>query len=174
VIGFTVLFLHGVRGVPQVGAGAVLAAIQVIGVALRVAAGRWSDRLRRRIAPLRWTALTIAAAWIVAPLLFGAPLTVLVPVLLIAGSLSFAWNGLSFNAAAELAEPGRSGTAIAVQQTALFGMAAIVSPAFGWLVEATSWQAAFLIMAVGPLAAWWLLRPLHAEEAERVALGSAT
>jgi predicted MFS family arabinose efflux permease len=110
----------------------------------------------------------------VAPLLFEAPLLVLVPVLLIAGSLSFAWNGLSFNSAAELAEPGRSGTAIAIQQTALFGMAALVSPAFGWLVEATSWQAAFLIMAVGPLAAWWLLRPLHAEEAERVALGSAT
>jgi sugar phosphate permease len=174
VIGFTVLFLHGVRGVSQVGAGAVLAAIQVIGVALRVAAGRWSDRLRRRIAPLRLTALAIAAAWVVAPLLFAAPLVVLVPVLLIAGSLSFAWNGLSFNAAAELAEPGRSGTAIAVQQTALFGMAAIVSPAFGWLVEATSWRAAFLIMAVGPLVAWWLLRPLHAEEADRVALGSAT
>jgi sugar phosphate permease len=32
VIGFTVLFLHGVRGVPDVGAGAVLSAIQVIGV----------------------------------------------------------------------------------------------------------------------------------------------
>ena len=174
VIGFTVLFLHGVRGVPEVGAGVVLAAIQVIGLVLRVIAGRWSDRLRRRIAPLRWTALTIAAAWVVAPLLFGAPLVLLVPVLLTAGSLSFAWNGLSFNAAAELAEPGRSGTAIAVQQTALFGMAAVVSPAFGWLVEATSWQGAFLIMAVGPLAAWWLLRPLQAEEADRVALGSAT
>jgi MFS family permease len=168
VIGFTVLFLHGARGTPQVAAGVVLAVIQVIGVVLRVAGGRWSDRLGRRIAPLRWTALAIAGAWVVTPLLLGAPLALLVPVLVVAGSLSFAWNGLSFSAAAELAEPGRSGTAIALQQTALFGMAAAVSPAFGWLVEATSWQAAFLIMAIGPLAAWWLLAPLHAGEAERV------
>jgi sugar phosphate permease len=48
-------------------------------------------------------------------------------------------------------------------------MAAVISPAFGWLVEATSWQAAFLVVAVGPLAAWWLLAPLHAEESARVA-----
>jgi MFS family permease len=81
-----------------------------------------------------------------------------------AGALSFAWNGLSFNAAAEYAEPGRSGTSIALQQTALFGTAAVVSPAFGLLIAATSWQTAFWVAAVGPAAAWLVLGPLARAE----------
>lgn len=168
VIGFTVLFLHDERGVSGVAAGAVLAAMQVIGIVFRIAAGRWSDRLGRRVLLLRRVALAIAVAWLLAPALFQAPLAVLVPVLVAAGSLAFAWNGLSFNAAAEFADPGRSGTAIALQQTALFGTAALVSPAFGWLVEATSWPAAFWAMAAGPVVAWWLFGPLARDEEQRV------
>jgi sugar phosphate permease len=166
VIGFIVLFLHGERGVSDVAAGAVLAAIQVAGVALRIVIGRWSDRFGRRVVLLRRAAAAIAVSWAVVPALFDAPLPVVIPALVVAGSLSFAWNGLSFNAAAEYAEPGRSGTAIALQQTALFATAAVISPAFGWLVEATSWPAAFWIMAVGPLVAWWILRPLAQREGE--------
>jgi sugar phosphate permease len=173
VIGFVVLFLHGERGLSDVAAGAALAVIQVIGIALRIGVGWWSDRLGRRVVLLRRTAVAIAVSWLVAPALFDAPLAVLIPALLIAGGLAFAWNGLSFNAAAEYAEAGRSGTSIALQQTALFGTAAVVSPAFGWLVEATSWPAAFWVMAVGPVAAWWLLRPLAMQE-DRVSPGLAT
>jgi sugar phosphate permease len=172
VIGFVVLFLHGERGISDVAAGAALAVIQVIGIVLRILVGRWSDRLGRRVVPLRRTAVAIAVSWVVAPALFDAPLGVLVPALLVAGGLAFAWNGLSFNAAAEFAEPGRSGTSIALQQTALFGTAAVISPAFGWLVEATSWPVAFWVMAVGPVVAWWLLRPLATAEG-RVSPGLA-
>ena len=164
VIGFTVLFLHDERGVSNVAAGAVLAATQVVGIVLRILVGRWSDRLGRRVVPLRRTAVAIAAAWGVAPALFGSPLVLLIPVLVAAGSLAFAWNGLSFNAAAEFAEPGRSGTSIALQQTALFATAAVVSPVFGLLVAATSWQVAFWVAAVGPAAAWFVLGPVARAE----------
>ena len=164
VIGFIVLFLHGQRRLSDVAAGAALAAIEVIGIVLRILVGRWSDRLGRRILPLRRIAVGIAAAWLLVPAIFGARLGVLIPVLLAAGGLTFAWNGLSFNAAAEFAEPGRSGTSIALQQTALFATAAVVSPAFGWLVEATSWPIAFWTVAAGPLVAWLLLRPLARQE----------
>jgi sugar phosphate permease len=172
VIGFTALFLHEARGLSEVGAGAVLAVIQVLGVVLRVLAGRWSDRLRRRVVPLRWWAAGIAVTWAVTPLLLGLPVAVVVPVLVVAGAVSFGWNGLSFTAAAEFAEPGRSGTAIAIQQTALFGTAALVPPAFGWLVAATSWRVAFLVLALGPAVAWWILRPLA--RAEAATAGSTT
>jgi sugar phosphate permease len=166
VIGFVPLFLHEDRGVSEVAAGMALAGIQVIGILLRILAGRWSDRLGQRLVPLRRAAAAVAVAWLVAPLTFGLPITVLVPVLLVAGSLAFSWNGLSFNAAAEYGERGRAGTAIALQQTALFASAALVAPLFGWLVSATSWRAAYLTVAVGPLLAWWLLRPLaNAERA---------
>ncbi len=164
VIGFVPLFLHEERGLSEVGAGLALGGIQVVGIVLRVAAGRWSDRLGRRLEPLRRAAAGVALAWIVTPLLFGVPLLVLVPVLVVAGSLAFSWNGLSFNAAAEYGERGRAGTAIALQQTALFASAALVAPAFGWLVSVTSWRAAYLTVALGPVAAWWLLRPLARSE----------
>lgn len=166
VIGFVPLFLHEERGVSEVAAGSVLAGIQVVGIVLRVAAGLWSDRLGRRLEPLRRAAASVAVAWIVTPILFGLPLVILVPVLVAAGSLSFSWNGLSFNAAAEYGERGRAGTAIALQQTALFASAALMAPVFGWLVSVTSWRAAYLTVALGPVVAWWLLRPLvHSERA---------
>jgi sugar phosphate permease len=164
VIGFVPLFLHEDRGMSEVAAGSALAGIQVIGIVLRVAVGRWSDRLGRRLSPLRRAAAAVGVAWVVAPLAFGLSLPIVVAVVIVAGSVAFSWNGLSFNAAAEYAEPGRAGTSIALQQTALFASAAIVAPAFGWLVAATSWRAAYLIVALGPLAAWWMLRPLEAME----------
>jgi sugar phosphate permease len=164
VIGFVTLFLHDDRGVSTLAAGATLGAIQVVGIVLRIALGRWSDRLGRRVVPLRQIAAVIAVAWLVTPALFEAPLAVLIPVLVLAGGIAFAWNGLSFNAAAEFAEPGRSGTSIAVQQTALFATAALVSPFFGWLVEATTWEIGFWILAAGPAAAWLILAPLARQE----------
>jgi MFS family permease len=164
VIGFVALFLHDDRGVSNLAAGATLGAIQVVGIVLRIALGRWSDRLGRRVVPLRRIAVSIAVAWIIAPALFDAPLALLIPVLVLAGGVAFAWNGLSFNAAAEFAEPGRSGTSIAVQQTALFATAALVSPFFGWLVEATTWEIGFWLLAIGPVAAWLILAPLARDE----------
>jgi sugar phosphate permease len=160
VIGFVTLFLHQARGMGGVSAAAVLAVIQALSVPLRVVVGRWSDRLGLRVTPLRWLTAAIIVALLVTPLLFRAPLVVLVLVLVVTGVLTFCWNGLSFNAAAEYADAGRSGTAIAIQQTALFGVAAAVQPAFGALVAATSWRVGFWALAAGPALAWWLLRPL--------------
>jgi sugar phosphate permease len=171
VVGFVVLFLHEERGMAEVAAGAVLAAIQVVGVGLRIAAGRWSDRLARRVLPLRWAAATISVTWLVTPMLLDLPLQVVVPVVVAAGAITFGWNGLSFNAAAELAEEGRSGTAIAVQQTALFAAASITPPVFGLLVSATSWRVGFWALAVGPTLCWLLLRPLARSEEESAQLG---
>jgi hypothetical protein len=165
VIGFVTLFLHQARGMGAVAAAAVLAVIQALSVPVRVGVGRWSDRLGRRVTPLRWVTAAIIVALLVTPLLFQAPLGLLVPVLVATGVLTFCWNGLSFNAAAEYADPGRSGTAIAIQQTALFAVAAAVQPAFGALVAATSWRVGFWALVVGPALAWWLLRPLAEAEA---------
>jgi sugar phosphate permease len=173
VIGFVVLFLHEERGMDEVAAGVVLAVIQVIGVGLRVAAGRWSDRLARRVVPLRWAAATIAVTWLVVPILLDVTIPVLVPVVVVGGAVTFGWNGLSFNAAAELAAEGRSGTAIAIQQTALFASASFAPPLFGWLVSATSWRLGFWALAVGPALSWLLLRPLARSEAEGSAIGAS-
>jgi sugar phosphate permease len=63
LIGFAVLFLHSDRGVSTQVAAAMLALVQVIGAALRLLAGRWSDRVGTRLGPLRRLGLALAPCW---------------------------------------------------------------------------------------------------------------
>jgi sugar phosphate permease len=160
VIGFVVLFLHQHRGFSNGAAAGVLAAIQVLGGAARIGAGRWSDRLQERIVPLLWIGVTLAVALAVSGALVDANTWVLVPALLLAGTLGLSWNGLSYTAAAERAGAARSGAAIGIQQTAL-ALGSIVFPiAFAAVVDAASWRLGFLLVALCPLAGFVALRPL--------------
>ena len=160
LIGFVVLFLHDERGVSTGLAAAVLAAIQVLGGVARIVAGLASDRLALRIVPLRWIALLLAAAMTAAAVLVHAPLWILVPVLLAAGTFALSWNGLSYTAAAEAAGRARSGAAIGLQQTFL-SVGSIVAPiAFAAVVHHTSWRLGFWLAAASPLLGYALLTPL--------------
>ena len=160
VLGFGVLFLVDEHGFSEQEAALVFAAGQVLAAALRIAAGRWSDVLGARIAPLRLVGVAIAVVLLLTAALAGGPTSLLVPVLVLAGGLTMAWNGLSFTAAAELAGPVRSGAALGVQQTVL-GLSGVVAPvAFAACVENASWPAAFVAAALVPLGGWWLLGSL--------------
>lgn len=143
--------------------------MNVVAVGLRIGAGRWSDLLGARIVPLRRIGVAVFSTLALPATLARAPVPALVPALVLAGALSMAWNGLSFTAAAELAGRARSGAAIGVQQTALSVVGVIVPPVFAALVEATSWQVAFGLSAVAPLAGWWTLRPLEEAASRKMA-----
>lgn len=158
ILAFTVLFLHGGRGLSAGVAAALLALMQVLGAALRIAAGRWSDRIGLRIAPLLKLSFALAATLALSAALTEAPLALLVPALVAAGALSQSWNGLSFTAAAELAGRARSGAALGFQQTALAVGAAATPPVFALLVDASSWRIAFGLAALFPVAGAALLR----------------
>jgi sugar phosphate permease len=160
VTGFTVLYLHEHRGMSAGSAAAVLAVMQAFAVAGRITAGRWSDVRESRLKPLRAIALAAFAAVALLTILLDAPLSILVPVLIVAGVISMSWNSLSFAAAVELAGHGRSGSAIGLQQTVLNGPAATYPGLFGALVAATSWRAGFAVVALFPLVAWRVLRAL--------------
>ena len=164
-VSFLVIFLDEERGFSPARAGWILAAIQLLGAAGRVVVGRWSDRLGRRVYPLRWLALAIFSSWSVVFVLFEVSAAPFVALLLLAGALSVSWNGLSFTAAAEFAGTRRSGTAIGLQQTILFAAGSLTAPAFGGLVEAVDWRPAFATLAVAPAIAWFVLRPLDLAEA---------
>jgi hypothetical protein len=86
-----------------------------------------------------------------------APLGVVIPVMVVAGAISMAWNGLSVTAAAELAGLARSGAAIGFQQTTLSVTGVVVPVAFAYAVDSTSWEGGFALAAIGPVAGWWLL-----------------
>jgi sugar phosphate permease len=160
ITGFLVLFLHDERGLSVQGAAAVLAVIQVIAIPLRIAIGRWSDILGDRIEPLRLVGLAGAVTLGATAALLAAPTAVVVAGFVVAGAASMAWNGLSFTAAAELTGRARSGAAIGFQQTVLSMTLAVSSPAFAGVVEASSWQAAFAVAALFPLAGVLPLAPL--------------
>ena len=161
LMGFVVLFLHDERGFSVGEAAAVLAAFQVGAALLRIGAGHWSDLLRSRVTPLRRIGVATCATLVLATALLYGSTVVLVPLLVVSGSLSMAWNGLAFTAAAELAGRARSGAAIGVQQSAL-AVAGVIAPvAFAATVSATSWRAAYALAATGPLLGALVLRPLR-------------
>jgi sugar phosphate permease len=162
--GFVVLYLHEERGLSPGAAGAVLAAINVAGAALRIGLGSLSDRIGSRLRPLRRLSLALAAAMALAAVLTEAPDAVVVAALVLGGALAVGWNGLSFTATAELAGRERSGAALGFQQTAL-GLGSTVAPAgFAAIVAATSWPVGFAVLALLPLGAFATFGPLLAAE----------
>jgi MFS family permease len=160
VLGFGVLFLVDEHGLSGQSAALVFAGSQVLGAVFRIGGGRWSDRLGVRVVPLRLVGLAIVGVMTLTGVVAGGPVWLLVPVLLLAGGLTMAWNGLSFTAAAELAGALRSGVAIGVQQTVLAAIGIAAPLLFAATVSSGSWSLAFVVAAFLPLAGWWLLGPL--------------
>jgi sugar phosphate permease len=168
IVSFAVLFLHDHRGIAAGTAAAGLAAIQVGGALARLWAGRRSDVIGRRIAPVRRIGIATATGVAATAVAADAPLALLVPVLLAAGILAMSWNGLAFAATAEISGRDRAGTAIGLQQTVMRALSAMAVIGFGALAAATSWPAAFAVLAALPLAGWWVMRPLVDDEEERI------
>ena len=157
LFGFTVLFLHDDEGLSTTQAALVFGCVQVLAIAARIGAGRWSDVVGSRIRPLRAIAVASAVAALATALLTGAPLALLAPVLVLAGVVAASWNGLAFAAAAEAVDRNRVGAALGVQQTVLFGAGAVVAPLFAALVDGAGWSWGFAAMAVGPAVAFVVL-----------------
>jgi sugar phosphate permease len=169
MLGFVVLFLHDARGVGAATAAAALGALQIVGALVRIVAGRRSDREGLRIAPMRRIAARNAALLALVGALATAPGVLLYPLLAVAAISTMSWNGLAFTAAAEISGHARAGTAMSMQNT-LISVGGVLAPtAFGVLVEGTSWTTAYVVLALAPLAAFAVLRPLEGDEDDRIA-----
>ena len=169
MLGFIVLFLHDARGLSAALAAAGLALVQLLGAGARIVAGRRSDREGLRIAPMRRIATRNAALMAATAALAGGPGLLLYPALVCTAVSTMTWNGLAFTAAAEISGRARAGTAMSLQNTILAMGGALAPSAFGAVVEATSWTSAFAVLALAPLAAVFVLRPLEGDEDERQA-----
>jgi sugar phosphate permease len=149
IISFVVLFLHEHRHVSKYAAGAVLAAIYVLAVAARIGSGRISDRLGNRLRPLRTIGIALAVSTAGVAAATDAPLALLIPLFLVAGTFSMAWNGLAYASAAEMAGSARTGAALGFQQT-LLGVIVAGAPPVIAVVAGHSWRLAFFLAAAGP------------------------
>jgi len=58
--------------------------------------------MQARIRPLRWIGLASGAGVLLTAIVTNAPVAVVVPVMVVAGATSMAWNGLSVTAAPSL------------------------------------------------------------------------
>jgi MFS family permease len=162
----TVELLHTGRGVAVGAAAALLSVAQVLGAAGRLGNGAWSDRAGR-LRPLRIVAGAIAAGFAVTAAAFAAaPTPVLAAALVVAAALAISWNGLVFTAAGELAPPGRSGTAMAMTNTANYAGGAAAGPLGGAVAAAAGWPAMLLLGTAAALGALLALRGLTETRAD--------
>ena len=161
ITGFVVLFLHEHRHVSTHAAAALLAAINVLAIGARIGSGRISDRLGSRLRPLRAIGVALALFTAGVAAATDAPLGLLVPLFLVAGVLSMAWNGLAYASAAETAGSARTGAALGFQQT-LLGVVVAGAPPVVAIVAAHSWRGAFFLAAAGPVLGVLILQRLEA------------
>ena len=144
------------------GASAVAFLVVAAGAMGCIAAGALADRLGR-------TSLTIAAmalsgtSAVVAGLLFGAPTTVVLAVVVVWGITVVADSAQFSSAVSGLAPPGTAGSALSLQTAAGFLLTAATIVGVGLIepVDQMSWALAFGILALGPLVgilAMWRLR----------------
>jgi sugar phosphate permease len=150
------------------GAGALVTVAQLLGALFRVVAGRWSDRVRSRLRPIRTLAVAAAAALLLLGLTDYLRSPLAETMMVIAAVITVLDNGLSSTAVAEMAGPYWSGRALGTQNTTQRLTAGITPPAFGALIGAAGYPLGFAVCALFPLAALPLV-PIEAEPGRRSA-----
>jgi sugar phosphate permease len=164
VVGFAVLFLRESYDFTGRQAATVLGLVFAAGMAGNVSAGRLSDKLGQRLGLIRAIALATAVAISAVAAFSEAPASVLVPTLVVGGGLSMSWNSLSFAATLELAGRRAGGAAIGLQQT-VTAVPVVATPLLvASLVDRWSWRVGYAVIALFPLAAFWVLRSQRMRE----------
>jgi MFS family permease len=159
---FTLVWLMTDRGWSAGAAGALVTFAQLCGAAGRIAAGRWSDLVGSRLHPVRWIAGAAAASMGVLALTDQLDWPVAVVIMVVASVVTVSDNSLAFTAIAEIAGPFWSGRALGVQNTSQLFATGVVPPAFGALITAFGFPAAFAVCALFPLIAMPLV-PVHSD-----------
>jgi predicted MFS family arabinose efflux permease len=131
-------------------AAALLLAVHGGGIAGRMGWGALSDRLLggRRTPALAWCAALCALfplALIAMPR--PVPAATAATVACAGGVLLLGWNGLYSTLILEGAGTHDAGAAMGISMTMLYAVTFITPPAFGWMVERTSYAAAWLSLA---------------------------
>ncbi len=152
-------------------AGAMVTISQLLGAAARIAAGRWSDRVRSRLRPVRTLSLTGAATLVLLGVTDYLHVPAVEAVMVVVAVITVLDNGLSSTAVAEFAGPYWSGRALGTQNTAQRLVAGLTPPTFGALIAAVGYPMAFGLCALFPLAAAPFV-PVNAEPHRRSALAA--
>ncbi len=171
IVALLTLYLVNARGWSPQAAGAVFAGVMAATVGVRVLVGFAADRWPSgRVTLFITTGIATAGLLIAAAATAPAPATV--GLLIAAGILGMGWNALAFTVTVSLVPAARIGTSQGVLNAMIFaswGVAPIVTAA---AVEAWSWSAAWVMLAVfalsGAAIAWGaMVRHAHVRTTSR-------
>lgn len=153
VLTFMLVWLVGPHKLTTAWAGLLVGGSQVLGAVGRVAAGRWSDRVRSRMRPMRVIAIVTAVVMVMLALSDHLGWAYVAVPLMVVASATAGDSGLPFTTIPELAGPFWSGWALATQNTFERLVVAAAPPLFAEVIVTSGFPPAFAISAVFPLLA---------------------
>lgn len=161
VLTFGSVFLHTVKHMSLGTIAVLLVIVQVLSAVSRVWGGRWTDkrggRYRRTLVTVySWA---IAAGFGGIALFESAPAWVIATLLTVSGILACGWHGVHYAEIATMAGAERSGTALGLENTLVFGGAFITPLLIPLVLSASSWPMVMLLIGALPAAGSALLMP---------------
>ncbi|MEO3806486.1 MFS transporter [Nonomuraea sp. B1E8] len=154
-------------GWDEVAAGRLFGVAAIAGAGVRIAAGRWSDRVGLRMRPL--LLITVCNLGVMALLVTGTLSgTWLGPAALaVAAVMTVAGNGLAYLTAGELAGPTWAGRVLGTHNTVQNVVSVVVTPMAGVLITNIGYWAAFAAGLGGALLSLPVI-PFRGEDGERL------
>lgn len=161
ILTFAAAILADQHGFPPSLGVAIVAGMQFVGGALRVAAGIGTDTVRwlSRTAVVRCLAIVQAICLVLVALGDAIPLSVSLAAITIAGVASCAWQGAHFTHAAALAGHGNAGTALGLNNAATSLGAFVPQVVAGALAVTWGWGTTTLLLGVVPAVVAVILFP---------------
>jgi sugar phosphate permease len=170
VLTFGSVLLHDVEHLSFGLVALIVSLVQLGGAVGRVSGGRWTDkrggRLRRALVKAQGTFVAVGFAAIALLLAVHGPVLLIAVLITLAGMMACGWQGVAYAEIAEIAGAARSGTALGLENTMVFGGAFITPILIPVVLSATGlWWATILILGTVPALAAVLLVPREQREA---------
>jgi len=168
VLTFGSVFLHDVKHVGLGVVALVVSLVQIGGAVGRVSGGRWTDRRggRYRRTLVKAQGSIVVLGFLLVGLLEHGPALPIVVVLTVTGMIACGWHGVAYAEIAEVAGAERSGTALGLENTMVFGGAFVTPLVIPLVLEATSssWTTVMLLVGALPALLAVLLIPREPKE----------
>ncbi|MDO6583656.1 MFS transporter [Photobacterium sp. 2_MG-2023] len=166
ILTFATVFLHDYGKVGVTIISASLALIQVGAIVSRIWAGRWTDKRKNRKEFLRTCCLLSLATFLLLALevsvlpqdALSQPLVMmsLVALITVSGIFVSAWHGVAYTELAVIAGVERTGTALAMGNTVVYGIFCITPVLIPVLMTFHGWDIVWLISGLSTLLALYL------------------
>ncbi len=146
VLTFAGIYLYDVHDASLPVVVATLLATQIGGGVARIWSGRYTDRHNNRRQLIRVIGAAAGGMLLLTGLAVNAPLIVVAGLLALAGLLANAWHGIAYTEIATMAGANRTGTALGLENTTVFGAGFLTPLIIPLILSTTSWPMVWFII----------------------------